>query len=434
MQNLKDQLKKIPNSPGIYLFYDGNHNLIYVGKSISIRKRVASYFRVSRENKLSYFTKTSLGPKTDLMVQKIAKVASIKVFSEFEALLLEAELIRKNQPFFNSIAKDDKSPIYIKITNETIPLISLVRKKNLYANKSNVFGPFPSAKTAREILKIIRKIFPYCHHKNPKKPCLYVHLGLCPYPYQSEESQRSYIKTTAKIKKLLSGQIKALMLQLTREMKKYSKAQLYEEAGLVKKQIEKLQYLTTTYHAPTEFLEQPTLVDDLTIGRLKDLQSILNLPKAPKRIECYDISNLGGNLAVGSMVVFTNGAPDKSQYRKFKIKFTTKPNDYEMIKEVLARRLKNSWAIPDLIIIDGGREQLNAARSITSKYKFATFIASLAKRFEQIYTQDRVLPISLPKESPGRQLAQQIRDEAHRFAITYHRLLRSKQLLRKLDI
>lgn len=414
---LKEQIKKLPDTPGIYQFYDNENNLIYVGKSISVKKRVASYF-----------TRTSLGPKTDLMVQKIAFVGHIKVFSEFEALLLEAQMIRNNQPFFNSIARDDKSPIYIKITNDQIPLITLQRKRSLGAARFTK-GPFPSAKVARSILKMIRRIFPYCHHKNPQKPCLYVHLGLCPFPYQKKESANAYKKTIANIKKLLSGQIKELMAQLSKEMSLYAKIQDYERAGVVKKQIEGLQYLTTTYHAPPEFLEQPTLVDDLTRAKLRDLESTLGLAKIPGRIECYDISNIQGNLATGSMIVFTNGQPDKGQYRKFKIKFANKPNDYQMIREVIARRAKNNWPVPDLMIIDGGRGQLNAALSQVAKYKVKTFVIALAKRFETIYSQNRVLPISLPKESPARLLAQQIRDEAHRFAISYHRLLHSKQLL-----
>lgn len=418
--NISKQIKRLPDSPGIYKYLDQDSKLIYVGKSISVKKRVSSYFKSKH-----------LGPKTDLLVSKIKTIEYLKVFSEFEALLLESELIRTHQPFFNSIAKDDKSPIYIKIAQGDIPLISLVRKRNLEAKKGFVKGPFPSAKIANDVLKMIRKIFPYCHHKIPKKPCLYVHLGLCPYPYQSNLTRIEYQKTISKIKKLLSGQNKKLIRDLTTEMDNYSKKLQYEEATRIKRQIDKLEYLTTTYHAPPEFLKQPTLVDDLTLARLKDLQSVLNLPKVAKRIECYDISNIQGNLATGSMVVFTEGKADKSQYRKFKIKFSHKPNDYEMLREVLDRRFNNDWPKPDLVVIDGGRGQLNVALSVVSKYKIPTFVVSLAKRLEQIFTQDRVLPISLPKESPARQMTQALRDEAHRFAITYHRLLRSKQLLAK---
>ena len=415
--NILLKLAKLPKSPGVYIFYDKGGHIIYVGKSVSIKNRVTSYLK-----------STCLSPKTQLLVKNIANVGFIKVFSEFEALLLEAELIKKHKPFFNIQARDDKSPLYIKITHGEIPLVSTTRLREV---PKSVFikGPFPSAKAARDVMRIIRKIFPYCHHKNAKKPCLYVHLGLCPYPYANEYSKTKYQKTIRKIKQLLSGKSKSLVKSQTFEMKRASNAQNYEEAGVIKKQIEGIQNLTTVYRAPREFLEQPTLVDDLTELRLADLKTQLGLDKTPRRIECYDISNTSGKMATGSMVVFTDGKSDKSQYRRFKIRFTNTTNDYEMLKEVLARRSKNNWPKPNLIIIDGGRGQLNAALSILRKYDQTISIVSLAKRLEEIYVPTKVLPISLPKESPARQLAQAIRDEAHRFAITYHRLLRSKNLL-----
>lgn len=415
--NLKKTLSQLPQEPGIYQFLDSVGKTLYIGKSVSIRKRVASYF-----------TTKNLGPKTQQLVEKIDSVKYIKVFSEFEALLLESELIRENQPFYNITAKDDKSPIYIKITSGEVPIITLVRRQ---PKKRGVFlkGPLPSAKTAKAILKTIRRIFPYCTHKRPQKNCLYVHLGLCPNPHQSEEARQEYLKTIEKVKKLLSTKSKILIRQLIAEMKVCSSNMQFEEASATKKQIEKIQYLTTTYHTPRDFLENPTLVDDLTMTRLKDLKKVLGLAKIPKRIECYDISNIGGKMATGSMVVFQNGKSAKDQYRRFRIKFTSTPNDYEMHKEVLARRLKNNWPTPDLIVIDGGKGQLSAASEILTKYKKDIFVIGIAKRFEQIFTLSSRNPIKLPKESPARQLIQTIRDEAHRFAITYHRKLRSKAML-----
>ena len=415
MKHLTDRIQNLPETPGVYFFFDSGGKLLYVGKSVSVKKRVASYFQSK-----------NLGPKTNQLVAKIAKIRVVKVFSEFEALLLEANYIKKYQPFFNTVAKDDKSPIYIKIAGDP-PLVSTTRREK---SQKSIFikGPFPQAKTTREVLRMIRKIFPYCHHKNPQKPCLYVHLGLCPYPYGDKQAKTTYLNSITKVKKLLSGNSKSLIRDLTGEMKTLSNMQKYEEADEVKKQIEKIQYITSTYHTPEEFLAQPTLVDDQIAQRLNQLQTILELEKMPRRIECYDISNISGKFATGAMVVFSGGQPDKSQYRRFRIKFTHKPNDYEMIREVLARRLKNDWHKPDLVIIDGGRGQLNSALSVINKFKKSIRVISLAKRFEEIYTPDKILPISLPKESPARQLAQQIRDEAHRFAVTYHRLLRSKRL------
>lgn len=418
MQNLKYSLAKLPESAGVYLFRDTKGELLYVGKSISIKKRVSSYF-----------ADKNLGAKTNALVAKISSISHIKVFSEFEALLLESDLIRTNRPFYNIIAKDDKSPIYIKISKSEVPLVEIIRKPEP-SKKDFVKGPFPSGKTTRGILRQIRHIFPYCHHKNPKKPCLYVHLGLCPYPYGSQEAKQIYMHNIKNIKKLLSGKAKPLVRDLTQEMQNAAKNQNFERAQILKVQIQNIEYLTTTYTLPREFLEKPTLVDDLTMTRLVDLKEKLSLAKIPKRIECFDISNIGGKLATGSMVVMTNGLPNKSQYRRFKIKFTHKPDDFEMIREVVARRLKNDWPTADLMIIDGGKGQLSSAQEMINKYHPGIPVVSLAKRLEEIYLPGQSEPISLPKESPARQLAQQIRDEAHRFAITYHRLLRFKAFIK----
>lgn len=409
--------RNLPDEPGIYKFRDVNGQIIYIGKAKSLKKRVSSYFQCK-----------TLGPKTDLMVSKIKDIEYLKVFWEFEATLLESELIRTHQPFFNVQAKDDKSPLYIKITKDDTPIVTTARRelpsKNVYLK-----GPFQSAKTAREILKIIRRIFPYCQHKNLKQPCLFVHLGLCIHP-KSEQEKKNYRKNISQIKKILNGKSNKVVNDLTHEMKISAKARKYEQAAEIKEKIKKLQVLTTTYHAPKEFLERPTLVDDLTYIRLKDLENTLQLKKIPKRIECYDISSIQGKFATGSMVVFENGRSRKEQYRRFKIKYSKKPNDYEMIREVLTRRLKNDWPLPDLIIIDGGRGQLNVAQNVLSKFKLTIPVVSLAKRFEEIYMPQKVMPLALNAASPTRQLFEQIRNEAHRFAITYHRLLRSKDFLK----
>lgn len=419
MNGLQTKIKKVPDVPGIYQFIDSQGKILYIGKAKSLKRRI-----------LSYFQNKNLGPKTNLMVSKIADTKFIKVFSEFEALLLEAALIKENQPFYNTNAKDDKSPLYIKITSDEIPLITAVRnekpKRGVYLK-----GPFPNSKTAKDVLKIIRKIFPYCHHKNPRRPCLYVHLGLCPYPYKSNDSKNSYLRNIERIKKLLKGQSKRVILELKRVMEILSKNQEFEQANDIKIKIQQLEFLISSYHSPLEFLERPTLVDDLTMAKLADFKETLEISKTPKRIECFDISNISGKLATGSMVVFENGKTAKNQYRRFRIKFSDKPNDYQMLKEVLTRRFKNNWPLPDLLIIDGGRGQLNVAINVLSKSRLSIPVISLAKRQEEIYMENKILPIALKKESPVRQLVQEIRDEAHRFALNYHRLLRSKQLLEK---
>ena len=370
-------------------------------------------------------------PKTNLLIKKIADIGYIKVESEFEALLLEAELISKNQPFFNFQAKDDKSPLYIKITSDKIPLVSLVRKPQI-AKGDFTKGPFPSARVTRSLLKTVRRIFPYCHHKNPKKPCLYVHLGLCPFPYASAENTNHHLKNIEAIKKLLSGKSKVLLRSQVADMQKFASTQKFEEAQNVKSQIEKIEYILSEFRNPMEFLTQPTLVDDLAATRLKNLKVVLELSKTPRRIECFDISNTAGREATGSMAVFENGQSQKSQYRKFRVKFKNTPDDYEMIREVLVRRFKNSWPKPDLIVIDGGKGQLNAALSILKKSAVEIPVIAIAKKFEEIYLAEKPLPLRLEKQNPARQLIQAARDEAHRFALSYHRLLRSKKLYEKI--
>ena len=417
MGKLREKAGKLPDEPGVYSFYDKDQKILYVGKANSLKKRVSSYFA----NK-------NPGPKTSLLIKKTADIKYIKVFSEFEALLLEAHLIKKNQPFFNSIAKDDKSPLYIKISGMTIPQVTVTHRQKPQKG-AFLAGPFPSARVTRDVLRTIRRIFPFCHHKNPKKPCLLVHLGLCPYPYGSETAKGKYLKTIKKIKKLLGGNTKTLVSQLKREMLNFSKLQKFEEADEIKAQIQKIDYVTTTYHAPKDFIEKPTLVDDMVVAKLQELKRVLRLDKIPKRIECYDISNIYGKNATGSMVVFESGRSAKYLYRRFRIKLSAKPNDYLMLKEVLSRRFKNNWALPDLIIIDGGKGQLASALSVTSQYKIQAKVIAIAKRFEEIYTLDQKDPIVLGKENQARLLVQQIRDEAHRFANAYHRLLRSKNLL-----
>lgn len=421
LKDLKSQIKGLPRAPGIYQFYDEKGALLYVGKSKDLKKRASSYFRSK-----------NLGPKTEQLVKKIKYIKYIKVFSEFEALMLESDLIRKNQPFYNIISRDDKSPVYIKISGEPIDLITLARKPQIEEGDF-VKGPLPSAKMAKLILKRVRRIFPYCQHANPKKPCLYVHLGLCPYPYRDKTAQREYLKSINHIKKLLNGKSKTLFKELTTEMKISSEEQNYEEAAVVKRQIQNLEYLTTRFHDPRDFLEAPNLVDDKITERLTSLQNLLGLPDIPNRIECYDISNIQGKMATGSMVVFTNGQPDKREYRRFKIKFLETPNDFLMMRQVLSRRFKNYWPHPSLIVVDGGKGQLRVAFDVLRSLKLKIPVISLSKRREEIFMPNLKNPIRLQADSPARQLVQATRDEAHRFAITYHRQLRSLRFLAKVS-
>jgi len=418
-KKLKIQVEKLPAKPGVYLFESGDGKIIYVGKSINLKNRVKSYFQ----------SRDILDTKTAQMVAEIKRINYIPVFSEIEALLLEASLIKKHQPKYNIIWKDDKSPLYIKITiGDKIPIVITTRREK-ETSQVLLFGPFPRASVAKNVLKTIRRIFPYCQHKSMQKSCLWVHLGLCPDPYRG--NLRMYRNNIKNIIMLLNGQNKKVLLNLKRQMKLASRREEFEKAARIKKQIEEIQYLTQTYRGPTDYLERPTLYQDLVIEKLKDLAKTLKLSKIPQRIEAIDISNIMGKKASGSLVVFIDGEKDKSQYRRFKIKTKETPDDIAMIKEVLSRRLQNKWPLPDLIVIDGGLGQLNAAINILAEFGKNIPTIALAKREEEIYFKEQKKPLKLSKDSLALQLIQEIRDEAHRFALSYHRKLRAKEFLTK---
>jgi len=412
---LEEQIKKSPRQPGVYQFFDQTGKVIYVGKAKNLRNRLKSYLQIK-----------DLGAKTAKLVANISQISWIVVTSEIEALLLEASLIKKYQPKYNRVAKDDKSHLYIKISTDNIPQVTAARRQQP-AKNIKLFGPFPSASTVRTVLLILRRIFPYCTHRRPQKSCLYIHLGLCSNPYQSEETLAAYHKDIKKIILFLSGKKDQLVKKLTKEMQKLSNEQKFEEAAKIKKQIEVLIYITQPVKKPEEYLAKPDLAEDTLREKLEKTKEELKLEKLPRRIECYDISNVAGKLATGSMVVFENGQPEKSQYRRFRIKLEQKPNDLLMLEEVLKRRFRNSWKLADLIVIDGGREQLRVTQKILNQEDLQIPVVSLAKRFEEIYFDTQSSPLKLAKDSKALQLLQYLRDEAHRFAIVYHRQLRKRK-------
>lgn len=410
-----------PNSisakPGVYLFRDKRNEIIYIGKSVSLRKRIQQYFRPSLK----------LGPKTEKMVSEVSKVDVRIVKTEIEALLLETALIKKYKPRYNVSWKDDKGHLYIKINlTPQIPVIETARRQ-LETPQIKLYGPFPSASTVRQVLKTLRKIFPYCQHKRQQKSCLWVHLGLCPDPYHTDPLK--YKKNIKNIMLFLGGKKKVLLFNLKREMRLLSNNQKFEDALKIKKQVEAIEYITSVYVTPDEYLKRPSLAEDFIYERLHDLKEFLNLPKNPKRIEAYDISNIQGKMATGSMVVFVNGEKTPHEYRRFRIRSKETPDDISMMKEVIRRRFLNNWPLPDLIVIDGGKPQLNASLNALEAYSFKIPIISLAKKNEDIYLPGKSLPLKLNQTSPGLQLLRQTRDEAHRFALIYHRKLRSKKFL-----
>ena len=424
--------EKVPHKPGVYIYKDQSGQVIYVGKAIDLYHRVASYFSASHLS--------SGNVKLQILVEQIASIETIIVESELEALILEANLIKKYWPVFNVSLKDDKSYLYIIVTKEEFPRVLTARKHDL-KTALKYFGPFPSSTTVKATLKSLRRVFPWCqlasklssaHDQRGRlaklKPCFYYHLGLCPGPCAGEIDKKDYRKIINRIIKFLNGDKEKLVDELTKEMQQASESQDFEQASRIKKTLAGIEYLTQINRTGS-YLENPNFLEDQHKLGLEELQKVLNLPTLPERIECYDISNIQGHESTGSMVVLTHGEIDKSQYRKFKIHMTGKPNDVGMHQEMMHRRLNHpEWPKPDLIIIDGGLGQVNGVTPLIHTTYYQLPVVGLAKRFEWLYSPDGSV-VKLPKRSEALKMVMKIRDEAHRFAITYHRKLRDRIII-----
>lgn len=424
-----------PESPGVYI-YIRSGKPIYVGKAINLKKRVSSYFRLELET------------KTRRMMNEAEEISYIRVDSEFEALLLEAKLIRYYMPKYNVVSKDDKHPLYIVITKEEFPIVKIIRKPdiNKFPNIA-IYGPFPSSTNVKSVLGMLRKIFPYSDHKIGKKPCLYSQIGLCnPCPnvitgiknYELRMRETGKYKNNIKhIKAILDGKINFVVMKLKKEMNMYSSEQNYEDAMKIRDRIKKLEYITSVKTPADLYLENPNLFEDIRKREIDELKKIINtygqnIHKL-RRIECYDIAHLHGQNATASMVTFSDGIPDKNFYRHFKIYQKKGNDDYASMKEVARRRKKhlNDWGIPDLIIVDGGKGQLSVF--LREFYGNNIPIIGLAKRLETL-----VIPLFIGetisfkelvlKNGPSLHLVERLRDEAHRFARAYHHKLFKRSL------
>lgn len=407
---------KLPKKPGVYIFKNKSGDVLYVGKAINLYNRVSSYFHTTNQDEKTYILST-----------KIAGVKTVVVESELEALILEANLIKKYLPPFNIRLMDDKDFLYIAVTLEDFPKVITVRKKQLEAVKK-FWGPFPSAKTVRETLISLRKVFPWCSGitKNGR-PCFYYHLGQCLGACTNQISKDDYNRIIKRFSKFLDGKKEELIFDLTKEMTEESLRQNFENAAKIKKMIYGVSYMTQPNRTKL-YLENPNFLEDEKALALKQLKKDLNLSKIPARIEGYDISNISGKEASGSLVVLTNGEIDKSQYRRFRIHISGRPNDVGMMREMVKRRLKhNEWRFPDLIIIDGGRGQVKGVNYELQATNYQLPIFGLAKRMEWLYPPEGEI-IKLPKRSLSLKLLQKLRDESHRFALAYHRKLRDRIL------
>ncbi|MDP3732745.1 MAG: excinuclease ABC subunit UvrC [Candidatus Omnitrophota bacterium] len=410
---MKDDIKKckvaaLPDTPGVYIFKDAQGGIIYIGKAKSLCKRVQSYF--------SRF----LASKTQAMVSRIADIEYKVCQTESLALILEASLIHKYKPKYNVSLRDDKSFPLVKITNEDFPAVCITRKR--IADGSHYFGPYTSAGLLRDALRSIRKYFPYrsCE-RMPQEARMYYKIGLA--PAMDEASKKEYAKNIENICLILEGKTDTLINKLSQEMNLKSKEQKFEEAARIRDQIEALSVMA---ESSIRFSRK---------DELGDLKNLLQLAKLPERIEAFDISDISGKEATGSMASFYRGMPDKNNYRRFRIKTIQSIDDYKMLAEVINRRysgsLKEELALPDLILIDGGKSHLAVADKELEKLGLRIPLASIAKDRENIYTREKKDPIKLDTDTPALNLIRRIRNEAHRFALAYHHLLRRKKILGK---
>lgn len=429
METLQERIKNLPDTSGVYLLKNGRGEIIYVGKALSLRKRVSSYFQ-GRDSP----------PKVQALVSHIDFIDYLETDSEKDALLLEYELIKRFRPKYNVLYRDDKSYPYVKLTvNAQWPCLSVARK--VRKDGARYYGPYPDGSHLRKLLHYVRKYFPlrFCRSvKLPNKVCLYYHLKRCPAPCVGRIGADEYRKVVKEIDLFLKNRHSQLLSFLEREMKKRSARMEYEQAQRLKREIAFIRELLERIR----FREvQPQQLLSRHLERLPQEQLLpvlkkeLKLPKIPQRIEAFDISMISGYQAVGSMVTFINGQSAKQFYRRFRIKTVHQPDDYAMLKEVLLRRYsrlrREKSAEPDLILVDGGKGHLAVAQNVIGQVGLAIPVASIAKKEEQVFIPESEQAVELDHRSPALQLIRHVRDEAHRFAIAYHRLLRKKNIISK---
>lgn len=400
----------MPDSPGVYLMKDAAGRIIYVGKAKSLRKRLLTYLG------------RGLATKTLIQMRSVADIQAQLCPTESLALLLEAALIHKHMPKYNISLRDDKSFPLIKITDEDFPSIYVTRKKE--DDGSRYLGPYTSANLLREALKIIRRSFPVRSCRDlPDKACLYYRVNLCPGPCIGKVSKKDYARTIENIILVLEGKTDTLINKLTVRMKRFSGNKEFELAAQARDQISAISALSSI---------RPGFSSN---DEMQDLKELLKLPKIPERIECFDIANISGKEATGSMVSFYKGKPDKGNYRRFKIKTVSVVDDYAMMQEVVRRRytrvIEQKLPKPDLILIDGGRGHLMAAAKVLLDFGLPIPLASIAKDQENIYLLGKDNPIQLKSDTPALNLIRRARDEAHRFAQAYHHLLHRKKVIGK---
>lgn len=424
-------IKTIPRSPGVYLFRNGT-KILYIGKASDLNHRLTSYFR------------GRVSEKVRALREEATSLEIITLASEIEALIKEAELIKRHVPKFNVLMRDDKNYAYAAITDESFPHIFVTHQPATgihkhKKNKSNFtsIGPYTSSVSLKMTLKLLRKLFPYCTCAGPHtRTCVNAQIGLCPgyccmrsvVPHDRESSRKEYRAHIQAIISVLTGKGRHIVRDLKKRMRHCIKTQDFEQAAILRDQAigieDVLAHRTNLIRIPSKKKNQSFLWR----ATEKNIIMALGIPAPISRVEGYDISHVSGASPTGSMVVVTDGMPDRNNYRMFKIKTVAGISDVDMLKEVIRRRLAHrEWQFPDLMVIDGGKPQLNAVMTVIRARapELASRVVALAKREEELYSPSIAHTIrldSLPPETGF--FFQRIRDQSHRFAKRYHHKLR----------
>ncbi len=435
-KNLIEETKKLPDEPGVYFFHCGTE-ILYIGKATSLRNRVRSYF--SKD-----LIKTRGLLFSDL-ISRSDKITFQQSDSVLEALVLESFLIKKYKPYYNTKEKDDKSFVYVVVTDEEFPIVTTIRGRDLehleITGEIEVkyqFGPFVNGVQIGEALKIIRRIFPFRDENcipYSGKVCFNHHLGLCPGVCIGAISKQEYAKTIRNIKLFFEGQKSKLIKQLKKEMDLAAKEMEFERAGRIKRQIFSLEHIQDS----SLIREKMQNIDNQItgLGKRSDLSSgRSDLEESSFRIEAYDIAHMAGKSATGVMVVVENGYAKKSDYRMFRIRKSNPKgggDDVGSLKEVLNRRLNHpEWPYPNLIVLDGGVGQLNMGRELLAKRGFDISLVAVTKnekhKPKMIIGDPTTLRATRDTSAPREKEILLANSEAHRFTLKYHRNLRSRTM------
>lgn len=424
---LKEKVRQLPQGPGVYLMKDRFGTTLYVGKAINLRKRVSSYFQQSRRSRIEQ-------PKVRTMIPLIRDIEVIEVRTETEALLLEGRLIKERKPKYNTDFTDDKRFLLVKVDVQS-PLPRFRLTRNRLDDGARYFGPFAHSGQLRQTLAEMRRRFGillgdvHPQQIDGERYRLYDDVRAEIYGHPNEVTLESYRRCVEEAMDFLSGKCRESLEELNRRMGEAAAARNYEKAAELRDIIRALEMTIS----PDRRFTRPTLTGINSSDGVAELKDVLSLERGPCTIECFDISHISGTFCVASMVRFQDGKPDKKNYRHFRIQSFTGNDDFRAMCEVVGRRYRRLVAekspLPDLIVIDGGQGQVNAAmKAFTGEGITPPPLIGLAKREETIVFADKRPSVNLPENHPALKLLQRIRDEAHRFANSFNADLRSKRL------